>query len=150
MWKTLIVLGLIGYAGWWGYQHYLKPVGSEGFQEFERFTDLIVANKVGEAENMTDPIQGRPLVAPTAKALQDAMPISHGTKWTEVVETPSANGKSIDFTAQESIAFDPGGTTSTFGSMKLNIKWEGTIRKEDDYWRVVVFAYTILGTEKAN
>lgn len=149
MWKTLIVLGLIGYAGWWGYQHYLKPVGSEGFQEFERFTDLIIANKTSEAENMTDGGPSRALVSQVAKTLQDAMPITHASTWSAVVETPSNNGKQIDFSAEQSVAFDPAGTTSTFGSMKTRLKWEGTIRKSDDYWRIVAFTYVILGTEKS-
>lgn len=149
MWKTLIVLGVLGYAGWLGYQKYLAPVGSPAFQEFIRFNELMTQGKTVEAENMTlDGREARGLVSPSVKALLDLMPIMHAATWNNVVETPSADGKQVDFTAEEIIAYDPGGTTSTFGSMNMRLKWEGSLVKSGDYWKVTVFAYTVLGSSK--
>src|SRR5678816_4051430 len=96
-------------------------VGSPAFQEFVRFTDLMTSGQTRDAENMTvDGGPARSLVSPTMKALTDLMPIMHAAIWSNVVETTSADGHQIDFTANQDIAFDPAGTTSTFGSMTVS------------------------------
>ncbi len=149
MWKKLIVLAALGYAGWWGYQKYLKPVGSPAFQEFQRYTGLLLTtNTITEAENMTGNATARIQTSQVAHALMEAMPITHAASWTAVVETPSEDGKKVDFTAEETIMFDPAGSTSTFGTMKMRLKWEGTMQRDGDYWRVMDYTYTILGSEK--
>ena len=134
----LVVLSLFGYrsfSGWKAYQAY------EGFAEAWVRGDEAEAGKYGDAAAVRHALEERSLRGTPSGSILEAF---RGTRYSVESRSRTAGGE-VEFEVQQTIHFDPPGTTTAIGgAMYTHFRHRAIVRETPEGWRVVSFEPTYL------